>query len=256
KLNVPAQPQRVMALAPSMTEMLFAVCDTATIVARTQNCNHPKAALAKPVVNNYPMDYEQLLLQKPDIVFTVDGITPQDVAARLEELGVPVYYQKYETLDDIFTGLEEIGKIMDREQQAKQLTDSLRKELQQLQAQPKPATAPTVLAITWPDPIHVYGKNTLLTEKLKLIGAENAMQEDLQNPYPPVTREYVLKLNPDVILGQSFEKMDENFFSLYPELKQIKAYQTKQIYEPTDDLMSRPSPRVVESVKELQELIF
>lgn len=256
QLKIPRYPQRVMGLSPSATEMLFAVCKDTTIIGRTQNCDYPTKVKNKPVVNNYPMDYEALIKLKPDLVFTVQGITPPEEAARIQELGIPVYYQKFERVQDIFDRLQDIGRIMHRDAYANYLVDSLQQQLNAVQEKViQKKTKPRVLAITWNDPIYVYGRNTLFTDKLKIINAENALTEILEQPYPALTREYILKLNPDVIIGGSFAKMDSTFFNQYPELKQIKAYQKRQVYAATDDLMSRPSPRVVESVKELQSLI-
>ncbi|AKD05650.1 iron ABC transporter substrate-binding protein [Pontibacter korlensis] len=257
ELKLQQKPERVFSFASSMTEMLFAVLDTSTIVARTPNCDYPAAALEKPVVNNYPVDYEQVLALKPDLVFTVEGITPLEVAERLQQLGVPVYYQKYRSVEDIFTGLEDIGRIMGREQQAKQLTDSLRQEVAQINQRHQQQNAPQqVLAITWTDPIYVHGQNTIFTDKLHILGAENAVKEVFEQPYPALTREYILKLNPSVLLGGTKEELEEKFFNLYPELRRIEAYQNNRIYEPTDNLMSRPSPRVVESLRELEGFLY
>jgi iron complex transport system substrate-binding protein len=251
KLNGP--PKRVMALAPSMTEMLFAVLDTSTIVGRTQNDDYPSAALTKPIVNNYPMDYEQVLRLKPDLIFTVEGITPLDVASRLEELGVPVYYQKYETVEDIFTGLEDIGGIMGREQQAEHLADSLREQVAQISARHRQQAQPLrVLGLAGYDPIYVFGHNTVIADKLRILGAENAAEETFE----PLPREYILKMNPDVMLGGTPEELEESFFSIYPELRKINAYQHKRLYTPTYDLMARPSPRVVGSILELEGFLY
>ncbi|MBC5993361.1 ABC transporter substrate-binding protein [Pontibacter sp. SD6] len=240
-----------------MTEMLYAILDTSTIIARTPNDDYPAAVYTKPVVNNYPVDYEQILLLKPDLIFTVEGITPLDVAERLKELGVPVYYQKYRTVEDVFTGMEDIGKIMGREQQATQLADSLRKEVASIARKYKNVAQPQqVLAITWKDPIYVYGQNTIFSDKLKILGAENAVKEVFEQPYPALTREYILKLNPDVLLGGSKEKLEKEFFNLYPELRKVKAYQNNRIYDPTDNLQSRPGPRVVESLRELEGFLY
>jgi iron complex transport system substrate-binding protein len=254
-LTLPTQPRRVMALAASMTEMLYAVADTATIVARTQVCDYPAAVLRKPIVNSYPLDFERLVALKPDVVFTTEGITSLADAQRLQELGIPVYYQRYEQVEDIFRGLSDLGTLLHREHSARRVVDSLRQELQAIQALSDPPPPPRVLAITWADPIYVYGRNTLFTDKIRLAGGQNAVVEQFKQPYPALTREYILKLNPEVLLGGSFGKMDSTFFRLYPELKRIRAYQTRRIYDPTDDLMSRPSPRVVESVRELRALL-
>ncbi|MBW7468246.1 ABC transporter substrate-binding protein [Pontibacter aydingkolensis] len=257
KLELKSQPKRVFAFASSMTEMLYAVLDTSTIIARTPNDDYPAAVYSKPIVSNYPVDYEQVLQLKPDLIFTVEGITPLDVAERLGELGVPVYYQKYRTVEDVFTGMEKIGQIMGREKEAHYLADSLRKEVSSMAQKYKNVKQPQqVLAITWKDPIYVYGQNTIFTDKLRILGAENAVKEVFEQPYPALTREYILKLDPDVLLGGSKEKLENEFFGLYPELRKIKAYQNNRIYDPTDNLQSRPGPRIVESLRELEGFLY
>lgn len=255
ELTIPARPRRIMGLAPSATEMVFAVCADSTIIARTQNCNFPERALAKPVVNNYPLDLEQLISLRPDLIFTTDGITPLEQAEQLGLLGIPVYYQQFSTVEDVLRGLKDIGQIMHRQEQAKILTDSLQTEIDRL-AQGQAATdSPRVLVITWHDPIYVYGRNTLITDKLRLAGANNAVPEVFGQPYPALTREYVLKMNPDVILGGDFEKMEKSFFQLYPELRQTAAYKQRRVFATTDDLTTRPGPRVVESIREIKSLV-
>ena len=256
EIQIPQQPQRIMALAPSATEMLYAVADEKNIVGRTQNCDYPAQVKNKPVVNNYPMDYEQIILLKPDLVFTVEGITSAEEAAKLQELNIPVYFQRFIKVQDIFDGLQDLGKLLHREERAKEVVDSLQSVLAQIKVDSVTGPKPRVLAITYPDPIYVYGQNTIFTDKLKLINAENAVTEIFPQPYPALTREYILKLNPDVIIGGSFEKMDATFFKMYPELKKIKAYQQKKIFAATDDLMARPGPRVIASIQELKDFIW
>ncbi|WP_201987344.1 ABC transporter substrate-binding protein [Hymenobacter rubidus] len=256
-LTVPIRPRRVLALAPSMTEMLYAVADTATIVARVPQDNYPAAVYRKPVVNNYPLDLEKLVLLKPDIVFTIEGITSVDDAQRLKELGIAVYYQRYHRVEDVFKGIEDVGRLLRREAQAKHLADSLRQQLKALAASaPQVAAPPNVLAITWQDPIYCYGQNTLFTDEIRLAGGQNAITETFPQPYPALTREYVLKLNPEVLLGGRFGKLDSTFFKNYPELRRIKAYQSRRVFAITGNLMERPGPRVVEAVRELQGILL
>lgn len=254
-VRLPAHPRRVLALAPSMTEMLFAVADTATIVARCPQDNFPAAVYRKPVVNNYPLDLEKLVLLKPDVVFTVEGITSVDDAQRLQQLGIPVYYLRFRRVQDVFKGLEEVGRLLGRQSQARHLTDSLRQRLKALTNAPIRRPIPNVLAITWQDPIYCYGQNTLFTDEIRMAGGRNAVVETFPQPYPALTREYILKLNPDVLLGGTFGKLDSTFFKNYPELKRINAYKTRRVFPITGNLLERPGPRVVESVRELQKLL-
>jgi iron complex transport system substrate-binding protein len=256
KVTLPVTPRRILALAPSMTEMLFAVADTATIIARTQNCDYPAAAHTKPVVINYPMDYERLLALKPEVVFATEGIISMETSAQIEKLGIPVYYQAYDSVSDILRGLRDLGKLLQQESKAGALADSLQEQLNHLSSQAAALTStPSVLAITWRDPIYVYGRNTLFTDKLRYAGGKNAVQELFAQPYPALSREYILQINPQVVLGGEFAQMEKTFFSLYPELRRIAAYRQKRIFPVNDNLMSRPSPRVVESILELKRAL-
>jgi iron complex transport system substrate-binding protein len=253
-LTLPAHPRRVLALAPSLTEMLYAVADTATIIARTQADDYPAAALRKPLVNSYPLDLERLVALHPDVVFTVEGMTPPDAAARLGELGIPVYYQKYRRVADVLRGINDLGRLLGRPAQAKHLTDSLQVQLARLGSAPR-AARPTVLALASADPIYVYGQNTLFTDEIRLAGGQNAVRDTFPQPFPALTREYILKMNPEVVLGGRFGKLDSTFFKNNPELRRTSAYQRRRVHATTPNLLQRPSPRIVEAVRELQALL-
>jgi len=254
-LTLPAHPRRLVSLAPSMTEMLYAVADTATIVARTQADTYPAAVLRKPVVNSYPLDLERLVQLRPDVVFTVEGITPPDAAERLRQLGIPVYYQKYRRVADVLRGLRDLGRLLGREAQAHRLTDSLQRQLHALETCPAPGARPAVLALAAADPLYAYGQNTLFTDEIRLAGGQNAVRDTFAQAYPALTREYVLKLNPEVVLGGRFGQLDSTLFRQNPELRRTRAYQQRRVYALPGDLLARPSPRVVETVQHLRALL-
>jgi iron complex transport system substrate-binding protein len=250
------KPLRTLALAPSLTEMLFFVCDTAQIVGVTTNCNFPEAVKNKPRITTYPaLDIEGILKLRPDVVFTMEGMTALDQAQRLEQAGIPVFYQKYEKVSDILNGIREIGRIMGKLEKANHLTDSLEKIQNIFLQETKNLPKSRVLGIISADPMYVYGKNTIFTDKLRLAGAINAVDTVFEAPFPILTREYVLKINPEVIIGGAFAQMDTTFFKLYPELRRISAYQNRRIFAVTDDLSSRPSPRIMQAIAELRRTI-
>jgi len=256
EVRLAGPPRRVMALAPSLTEMLFLVCDTGQIVAVTQNCDYPAAAKRKPVVNSYPVDFEGLLRVRPDLVFAVEGITSLADARRIEALGIPVYYQQYRTVEDVLRGIETVGAITGHAEKAGRLADSLRTLRDAIRRETAALPKPKVLAIIWPeDPIYVFGRNTVFSDKLTAAGGVNAVDTVFEAESPALTREYILKINPDVIISDGFGKMDTTFFRQYPELRRVNAYRNRRVYRLTDDLMSRPGPRVVESILEIKNAL-
>lgn len=155
---------------------------------------------------------------------------------------------------DVPRGLNDLGRLLGRPAQARRLTDSLQAQLNQLAAGPAPAHRPAVLVLASADPIYVYGQNTLFTDEIRLAGGQNAVRDTFPQPFPALTREYILKLNPDVVLGGRFGKLDSTFFHNSPELRRTRAYQGRRVFATTPSLLQRPSPRVV-AVRELQALL-
>lgn len=253
KLTIPFPPKRIIGLAPNLTEILFEICPDSQIVGRTQNCNFPNNCLEKPIINTYPLDMEGLLLLKPDIIFVTEGITSLEDINRMRELNLNVYYIKHKTLSELINTFETIGEVTDNLQQGKALKELTFTKIEDLMVENEKRTS--VLALASKTPIYVFGENTLFTEKIYIAGGVNVISEQLNSPYPEVTSEYILKLNPEIILGGSFEAMDSTFFKIYPELKKTKAYKRKNVFEVNDDLMTRPSPRVTESIEELISIL-
>lgn len=90
---------------------------------------------------------------------------------------------------------------------------------------------------------------------MRLAGGQNAVRDTFPQPFPALTREYILKMNPEVVLGGSFGKLDSTFFQNNPELRRTHAYRARRVYATTPNLLQRPSPRIVEAVRELQALL-
>ncbi len=255
EIQVPVNPQRMMGLSAALTEYLFYLLPADKIIGVTHVCNYPPQAIkTKPVVNTWPFDYEKCLALKPDLLFTDEGITSTETIHRLGQQGIPVYTFRFEKLEDIGRAMSQIARIakIDDTTKIKNWNDSL-SLLRTQSTENQKVSKPKCLIITWANPIVVYGHNTLATDMLRLAGGENALDSNLARPYPEITREMVLKMNPDVIFGGSFSKMDSTFFSQYPELKTINAYRNKAIYDLTDDLISRPTPRALQAVVEIRK---
>ena len=247
---------KVMGLCPSLTEMLYAVVPDSQICAVTDVCNYPARVAQKTRLKVFPLDIEGVLMLKPALVFTEEGITAPENAEKLRSLGIPVYYQRYNTVADVIERIRDIGSLTDCHLRANHLADSLSQEEAELrQAANRVTNKPKVLVLTWKNPIYAHGYNTLMTDKLALAGATNVLNSKLGKMYPELSREYLLKLDPDIIFGGTFAEMERDFFTLYPELKKLKAYRLRRIFPLTDDLASRPGPRVLEGVREMKSLI-
>jgi iron complex transport system substrate-binding protein len=254
KVDFKKQPLKVLGLAPSSSEMLAVLCDSQDIVGRTPYCNFPKYLSFKPVVNNYPLNFEALIKLKPDMVLTSEGMLPVQEADKLASLGMPVYFQCFKSVDDIPRGLRTLGTILGKQVKANRFAGQLETQIDSLRNL-KTVNKPSVLLLIGADPIYVYGVDSYASDLLVLASAKNVITDTLENPFPMITREYLLKLNPDYILSDDSLALHQDLLKLYPELKQLKAFQKKHLGVLTDDLISRPGPRLVQAASEIHRLL-
>lgn len=250
---------RVMGLSPAISEMLLALLPDSCIAAVTPHCNYPPERVkGKQVIQVMPLDFEAIVKMRPGLVLTEEGITSEADFQRLRALSVPVLMFSYRKISDITEAMDSIRVWTGAGENAARICDSLRNRLNAMEAAAatiRENSRPSILALTWTSPIFAYGAETWMSEKMWLAGGKNALQKKLDKPYPMLEREQVLALNPDIIFGGSFGKMDSTFFTLYPELKKIKAYKNKKIFPLNDDLASRPGPRFEEGIIEISDFI-
>jgi iron complex transport system substrate-binding protein len=255
EVKVKKEVNRVMALSASLTEMLYLICADSQIIGRTPHCDEPSRVISKTVVNNYPIDFEKLLMLNPDLIFVKDGIISLEAAAKIEDMGIPVYFQHYENVEDIMKGLEKIGEVLNRKARAAFVADSLRSMLSKIEQSVDILSRPKVLMVISKDQIFVYGKDSYASDMLKLAGGVNAVDSIFNNPFPQVTSEYILHINPDIIIGAEQVDIKDSFFNLHPELKKTKAFLNRKVYKIGENLLSRPGPRVVQGVESLKKYI-
>lgn len=250
---IPTQkPLKVMGLSPALTEILFSVVPDSEIVAVSHVCNYPAAALAKPKVNTYPLAMESLVALKPDLIFAEEGIVSLESAAQMERMGLKTYFFRYKDLGDVWRAIDTIGALTGHSIRAQKVTDSLRAVQQQIGLAAVSGAKPIkVLGLISDKPIYAWGPKTIFNHMLKLAGATNAISDTFSKAYPELTREYVLKINPDIIIGGTKAELDSSFFALYPELKRINAYQKGQMYKINGDVLTRPGPRILQAVQEM-----
>ncbi len=240
-------------MSPALTEMLFYACKESFIIARTQACNYPEAVFNLPVVSTYPFDTEKIIALNADIVFSETGITSADQIKTLEENGISIYMFDPQSMSDIFSSMRRISKFCNCDTLFERKIVALENRMNDIK--PLRSNGKNALGIIWTDPIYVYGLNTLFNDQLSKIGLENALDSVFKNPYPEISREYMLRVNPDYIFGSSFDKLDTTLFKNFPELKRIKAYKNKDIFEINADILTRPGPRAVEAIELMKNAI-
>ncbi|NMC89056.1 MAG: ABC transporter substrate-binding protein [Methanomicrobiales archaeon] len=250
-------PQRIVSLAPSNTEILYALGLENRIVGVTDYCNYPPAASDVPKVGGYStISIERVLAADPDLVFAAMGNT-EDVVNHLRSLGLTIVSLNPETIDDVLYDVELLGRATGQEEQAAACVEELRTRIQAVTEKTEGLPEkPTVAHVIWYDPIWVSGRGTFQDEVIRMAGGLNAF--DSVEGWGIVGLEEFITTNPDCIFVSSGTGMDDgggdivyDYFMSESRLHHLDAVRDGRIFIIDADTISRGGPRIVDALEEV-----
>ncbi len=251
-----APAQRIVSLAPSITETLFAIGAGDQIVGVTDYCNYPAEAVTKQHVGGVVNpNIETIVHLKPDlIVLSMEGNVREDFT-KLTSFGIPVFVTNPRNLLGIYTSVGQLGILTGRTTNAAQLVKSLRLRADSIRAIVANEKKQTVMIFVSLQPIIVVGQNTFLAELIGLAGGTNAVTKGTTT-YPTYSREAVLKDNPDVLIFMSDVLTNSaDLAQLFPEWTNLKAYRQRRVFRINPDIVARPGPRAIDGLEALHTLL-
>jgi iron complex transport system substrate-binding protein len=239
-------PQRIISLAPSNTEILFALGLGEKVVGVTDWCDHPLEALDKEKVGSYDTpDIEKIVALTPDLILVAYGTT-MDVINNLVGLGLTVFGIKTTDLDDVLDDIKTVGEITDKEVEAQALTSEMAAGIKAVTDKTSELEErPRVFYIVWHDPLWTAGSGTFIHELIEKGGGVNICQN--LTGYTTISIEEVVARNPEVIITSewSFEWARNET----GPLTSTNASQSGRIYTCDDNLVQRPGPRLVDGLE-------
>jgi iron complex transport system substrate-binding protein len=254
---VPDDPKRVVSLAPSITEIVFALGEGHRLKGVTQHCDFPPEAGSLPKVGSYVhLDLEKIVALKPDLCLGTRDGNPREVAEKLEALNIPVYAVNPRDLKTVMDAVLEIGRLLHAEQKAQVLANGMRARIEEVKARVAGTEErPTVFFQIGIVPIVSVGTQTLIDELIIAAGGRNLAAGS--TPYPRFSKEQVVALEPEIIIitsmtrGQDFEPVRDE----WNRWGNLPAVRNRRIHIVESDLFDRPSPRLVEGLELLSRLI-
>lgn len=237
--------QRIVALAPHLTEMMFAVGAGDKLVGRVSHSDYPDQAKAIPLVgDNLHIDMERLLALKPDLlVVWLHGSAGPQLEA-LKKLGIPLFYSEPHTLDQIEDTLVRLGKLSGTEPRAQQVADGMRDDLKKLAARYAGRPAVRVFYQVWDKPLYTLNGHHFVSDVLRLCGGENIFSS-LSTTAPVVNVEAVLQEDPEAVISGDMRAHDENGLTLWRRYPTLLATKRENLFIVDPDLTVRPGPRIV-----------
>ncbi|MBU1208990.1 MAG: cobalamin-binding protein [Proteobacteria bacterium] len=256
-LEVKAPPRRIISVAPSVTEMLFAVGLEDKIVGVSTHCNYPPGAMKKEQIGGYiTPSLEKIISLKPDLVIgTADGELKPFVN-KMAGLGIPVYIINPRNVSGVMASIQNIGEITFSQAAAKRLVASMQEKTQTIQDKIKGRPLLRVLHVMAFDPLISSGKGTFVDNLIRMAGGVN-IAEAAQGSYPRLSMEEVILQDPEVIILSSMKSRDPltEQKQWWARWKEISAVRTRRIHVIDADLIHRPSPRIVEGLEETAKAI-
>jgi iron complex transport system substrate-binding protein len=245
-------PQRIITLAPNLSEMIYDLGLEKKLVGNTLYCDYPEAAKEIEKVGNLlTVNFEKIVTLKPDLVFiTVEGNT-KETYDKFHQLGIKIFVSNPRNFEGIKKTYSDFGKIFQIEEMANNKISKWDSTIARILISAKIYTQKSAMFVIDLKPLMLAGKNTFLNEVLQICGLKNIADDSPVN-YPMFSREEILKRDPDYIIYPTGG--DDNVTkikSAYPEWSRIRAIKNKNVFFVDWNLYSRPGPRFTNAVNDL-----
>ncbi|MDR1395509.1 MAG: ABC transporter substrate-binding protein [Deltaproteobacteria bacterium] len=256
----PADPQRIITLAPSVTETVYALGLGSRVAGVTKYCAYPPEVLAKPKAATFSeINFEAIIRLKADLI-----ILPQDKtynAARLQRLGLPVISLDTGTLEGFREGVSRLGASFGRTREAGRILSLLDRSIADAQKAARGRSRPRVLfsvmhnyeGLGYITEINAVGRDGFYDRIISLAGADNVCPGRLA--FPRLSREAIIFLNPDIIVDIILDTKDlEAVRADWSTLSSVKAVQNGQIHFLTQQSDTVPGPRIYQTIDRLSAI--
>lgn len=250
-LTLPRPAQRIVSLAPHLTELLFAAGAGASVVGVGAFADYPEAAKKLPQVGDSAMlDLERIVALKPDLlVVWRDGNSPQQLA-KLATLGIPVYASELGTLADIASTLRRLGRLAGSEAAAEARAAAFEQRLHALRERYAGRSPLRLFYQVWPRPLLTFNDRHLVIQGLALCGAKNVFGA-LAPLVPTVSEEAVVAADPDVIVTGLNGRDAPDGLDGWRRFTRLKAVRTGALIAVDPDTLHRSSDRIVDGLDQL-----
>ncbi len=257
KLEAQGSPQRIVSVAPSVTETLFALGLGDRLVGVSSYCQFPPEALKKEKVGGYiNPSLEKIVALRPDLVIGIAEGDLKTFVDKLAKLKIPVYITNPKNVSEVITSMQHIGEVTYSAQSAQRVTQAMKERIQAIRTKVQGRPHPRVLHVLNFEPLISAGKGTFVDDLIRLGGGRN-IAETAQGKYPRFSLEEVLAVDPEVIILASMRSDDPltEQRRWWERWKTITAVRQGRIHVLNSDLIHRPSPRIVDGLEQVARAI-
>lgn len=255
KVTLSNTPNRIVSLAPSITEILFAIGLGEQVVGVTQFCDYPPEAKAKPKVGYVHPNLEAIVALQPDLVLAPREFLRADNLSKLEQLKIPTYILDAQTIDSILSHIQTLGRILGASAAADELAHRMRRRVEAVKVRTSSLPRPRVLYVLNSEPLITVGPGSFIHQVIELAGGSNVAAR-ARVAYPRLSMEEVLKEDPELILfptGRA-EGIAGDEELRWQRWATLSAVNLKRLYRVPNDVLNRPGPRIIRGLESLARI--
>lgn len=251
-VHLPDNPQRVICLAPSLTETVYALGLGDYVAGVTDFTDYPPEAQKKPSVGGLnDASVEKIVSLHPDMVLSLGVINREETVNELEQVGIPVYVVNPKGLTGIMASIQHVGDALNRSSDARELLKRLEARRAAVAARVAKLARPKVLVVIWYDPVVTAGSGSFITDVIAAAGAQSATA-DIAQAWPQISLEEVLRRSPDFVLlvRGAHGGITEEELKTHAGWDQLQALRDNHVIY-MDERVFHPSPVVFDALEQL-----
>lgn len=250
-----AAAQRIVSLAPHVTELLFTAGAGDQVVAVSAYSTYPEQARSLPVISaGSGLDIERIIALRPDLVIAWKSGNPALQVNRLEKLGLRIFYSEPREIDMIADTLHRFGILTGHVEQADKAAARFREQVVALRNSYQNKKPVSVFYQVWQKPLMTVNGQHMISHWISLCGGENIFS-DLSSLVPVIDIESVLVANPFIIVSGGYTRQDNNWRELWKRWPMLAAVRQGNMFSVPADIIDRQTPRAVIAARELCEKI-
>ncbi|HVO57569.1 MAG TPA: helical backbone metal receptor [Dongiaceae bacterium] len=252
-VRIPVPVRRVVSLAPSMTESVYALGLDELLVGDTDYCDYPEAATRKTRVGGATNPNIEIVASlKPDVVLLTKSLNRLETVQALERLGIAAYATDPHTVDDIRTSVRRLGDVLGNAAAGESLDARLLAQEDLLREKLRSRAAKRALFVVWTDPLISVGQHTFIADALQHAGAVSVV--DSRQDWPQMSLEEMVRLQPDVLVFASNHSeavaRDVDALARRPGWDALEAVKQRR-FAVISDAVNRPAPRLFAAMEDL-----
>ncbi|HET7286168.1 MAG TPA: cobalamin-binding protein [Pyrinomonadaceae bacterium] len=251
RVSLPFKVDRVISLAPNLTEIVFAVGGGAQLVGRTSYCDFPAAAKSiSEVGDTLHPSLERVIALKPQVVLISTASQLEVFTQQLQNQNIAVFVTDPHDLDGVFRSIEQVGEILGKKEQAATLVQTLRQRTNAVEQAVKQKQPVRVFYQLSAEPLYTAGHDSFVTDLMRRAGAIS-VTADLPGAWPKYSSESALAAKPEAIILPTGGSMGSGNSTVTESLRRSPAVLQGRVYKINDDHLVRPGPRAIDGLEEM-----